>query len=249
MGLPGEAKIPVLTIVLEAGFRSISTFNKAFKMRNLLSLLFCTASLFLLAGCEREAPQPDSAAMAAASGAYRTCAACHGATGLGNRALQAPSLVNLDEDYLRRQVVNFRDGVRGRHPKDQWGQQMSDQAALLRDEASVEAVVLQIARFENEAPAPTFEADLEKGKDLYGATCGSCHGPDASGNALLNAPSLRGIDDWYLVRQYENFRDGIRGAHEEDKFGQQMLLMGQVLKSDDDIEAVSAWIASLGIDE
>ena len=31
---PEQAKIPVLTIALEAGFRSISTFNKAFKEIN-----------------------------------------------------------------------------------------------------------------------------------------------------------------------------------------------------------------------
>lgn len=217
-------------------------------MRISLKLLYLAASSLFLVGCENETSQPDSAAMAAASGAYKTCAACHGATGLGNKVLQAPALVNLDEDYLLRQVENFRNGIRGRHPKDQWGQQMSDQAALLPDEASVGAVVTQISRFEDEAPAVTFEANLEKGKGLYSATCGACHGPDASGIPSLNAPSLRGIDDWYLVRQYENFRDGIRGSNEEDKYGQQMLRMGQVLKSDEDIRAVSAWIASLGID-
>ena len=218
-------------------------------MRYTFSSALLLAFSLLLSGCGEESAQPDTAAMAAASGAYRTCAACHGATGLGNKLLQAPALVNLDEDYLRLQIDHFRDGIRGRHPKDQWGQQMSDQAALLRDEASVEAVVLQIAAFADVAPAATFEADLEKGKNLYGATCGACHGPDASGIAALNAPSLRGIDDWYLVRQYENFRDGIRGTHADDLFGQQMQRMGQVLKSDDDIRAVSAWLASLGIDD
>ncbi|HKX56754.1 MAG TPA: helix-turn-helix domain-containing protein [Xanthomonadales bacterium] len=31
MADPEQARIPVLTIALEAGFRSLSTFNKAFK--------------------------------------------------------------------------------------------------------------------------------------------------------------------------------------------------------------------------
>ena len=210
--------------------------------------LLALGLLSILVGCEKT-PQSDTAAMAAASGAYRTCAACHGATGMGNTALQAPALVNLDEDYLLRQVENFRDGIRGRHPEDRWGQQMSDQASLLKDEAAVAAVVAQIGTFEDLAPAATFEADLVRGKGLYEATCGACHGPGGEGIPALSAPSLRGIDDWYLVRQYQNFRDGIRGTHEDDEPGQQMQRMGQVLKSEQDIQSVSAWLLSLGIDD
>lgn len=211
--------------------------------------LLAAAMLTVLAGCEKQAPQPDAAAMAAASGAYKSCAACHGASGMGNKAVQAPALVNLEQDYLRRQLENFRAGIRGRHPKDQWGQQMSAQASLLNDRTAVEAVVTQIGTFENVAPAATFEADTVRGKGLYDSTCGACHGPDATGNAVLNTPSLRGIDDWYLVRQYKNFGDGIRGTHEDDEYGQQMQRMGQVLKTEEDIRSVAAWLLSLGVDE
>ena len=205
--------------------------------------------MLFLTACQPDTGEPDTAAMAASTGAYRTCAACYGATGLGNIGLQAPALVNLDADYLKRQIVHFRNGVRGRHPDDLWGQQMSDQAALLPDDAAVDAVVAQIGRFDRGAPATTLKADLQRGQSLYGSTCGACHGPDAGGNRALNAPSLRGIDDWYLARQYRNFRDGIRGMHADDVLGQQMQRMGGVLKSEEDIQAVSAWIASLGIDD
>lgn len=218
-------------------------------MNLIRSLLASLAAMSVLSACEPKTPAPDEAAVASARGAYKTCAACHGATGLGNEALQAPALVNLDKDYLARQIVNFREGVRGRHPEDRWGQQMSDQASLLADEAAVAGVVAQIGGFSDQAPPTTFEADLERGMALYGQTCGACHGPEAGGNPALEAPSLRGIDDWYLVRQYRNFRDGIRGAHENDRLGAQMARMGGVLKSDEDIRAVSAWIASLGIDD
>lgn len=219
------------------------------KGASLSRILLATALLTTLVGCEKQEPQLDAAAMAAASGAYRSCAACHGARGMGNKALQAPALVNLDEDYLRRQLNNFRAGIRGRHAKDQWGQQMYSQASLLKDETDVEAVVLQIGTFENLAPAATFEADIDRGKGLYDSTCGACHGPNAEGITLLNAPSLRGIDDWYLVRQYQNFGDGIRGTHEDDEYGQQMQRMGQVLKSEEDIRNVAAWLLSLGVDD
>ena len=69
-------------------------------------------SLFLLSACEPNS-QPDQAAMDMASGQYKTCAGCHGAQGEGNASLQAPSLVNLDSWYLKRQIENFRSGVRG----------------------------------------------------------------------------------------------------------------------------------------
>ena len=212
-------------------------------------LLACITVLAALSACDGQDARPNAAAMAAASGAYKTCAACHGATGLGNEVLQAPALVNLDQDYLERQIRHYREGVRGRHPDDRWGQQMSDQAALLADDNAISAVVAQIGEFPDAAPAVTIKADLDRGRDLDGSTCGACHGPNAEGIPVLGAPALRGIDDWYLVRQYRNFRDGIRGTHEDDTLGQQMQRMGQVLKTDQDIQAVSAWIASLDIDE
>lgn len=212
-------------------------------------VLVTAALLTVLVGCEQQGPQSDTAVMAAASGAYKTCAACHGASGQGNVILQAPALVNLDENYLHRQINNFRKGVRGRHPKDPLGQQMSDQASLLKDEAAVNAVVMQIGTFDNVAPAATFEANMDRGKGLYDATCGACHGPAGEGNTALNTPSLRGIDDWYLVRQYENFRDGIRGTHEDDEPGGQMQRMGQVVKAEEDIRSIAAWLLSLEVDD
>lgn len=218
-------------------------------MKLIFRLLSAATVLVLMSACDQKAEQPGTAAVSASSGAYRTCAACHGATGLGNKAVQAPALVNLDDWYLERQLLNYRDGIRGRHPKDRWGQQMADQASLLADEAAVSAVVAKIATFRDQVPEPTFEADLARGRDHYNMTCGACHGPDGIGNQAMNAPALRGLDDWYLVRQYENFRDGIRGTHEDDIYGQQMARMGQVLKTEDDMRDVAAWLLSLGIDE
>jgi cytochrome c oxidase subunit 2 len=126
--------------------------------------------------------------------------------------------------------------------------QMAAQAGLLPDEAAIEAVVAQIGSFDQYTPATTVKGDAARGRDFYSMTCGACHGPEAVGNEALNSPSLRGIDDWYLLRQYSNFRDGIRGSHAADAFGQQMQRMGQVLKTENDIRDVAAYLASLGID-
>jgi cytochrome c553 len=214
-------------------------------MKTIRQLAVAITTLLLLSACD-SAKQPDEAAVAAASGSYKTCAGCHGVNGEGNVTLQAPALVNLDAWYLKRQIENFRAGIRGSDPKDTWGMQMAAQAALLADPAEVDAVVAQIASFDDVVPAVTVSGDAARGKDFYSMTCGACHGPDGEGNETLNSPSLRGLDDWYLVRQYGNFRDGLRGAHAEDRYGQQMQRMSKVLKSDQDIRDVAAYLASVG---
>jgi cytochrome c553 len=40
----------------------------------------------------------------------------------------------------------------------------------------------------------------------------------------------------------------LRGTHADDLYGQQMQRMGKVLKSDQDIRDVAAYLTSLGID-
>ena len=217
-------------------------------MKSILRSLSILTVLLLLGACDRQG-EPDAAAMTASSGAYKTCAVCHGANGEGNRAMNAPALVNLEDWYLQRQLRNFQKGIRGKHAKDTWGMQMASQASLLKGDSAIDAVVAQITGFKNVAPAATIKGDAKRGKDFYNMTCGACHGPEGTGNLALNAPALRGLDDWYLVRQYENFRDGIRGSHAEDTYGQQMQRMGQVLKTEQDVRDVAAWLGSLGIDD
>jgi cytochrome c553 len=216
-------------------------------MRIIRELAVAMITMVLLSACDT-GTQSDQDAVAAASGSYKTCAGCHGANGEGNASLQAPALVNLDGWYLKRQIENFRSGIRGSNAKDTWGMQMAAQAAVLTGAPEVDAVVTQIASFANTAPAATISGDAARGKDFYSMTCGACHGPDGEGNATLNAPSLRGLDDWYVVRQYGNFRDGLRGTHADDLYGQQMQRMGKVLKSDQDIRDVAAYLTSVGID-
>ncbi len=216
-------------------------------MRTIRNLFIALVSLLLLGACEPSS-QPDQAAMDSARGNYKTCAGCHGASAEGNASLQAPALVNLDAWYLKRQIENFRSGIRGSDAKDTWGMQMAAQAAVLPDAAAIDAVVAQIGSFDNLTPATTLKGDATRGKDFYSMTCGACHGPEAVGNETLNAPALRGIDDWYLLRQYGNFRSGVRGSHADDVFGQQMQRMGKVLKTDNDIRDVTAYLSSLSID-
>ncbi|MEY3659420.1 MAG: hypothetical protein RLZZ169_245 [Pseudomonadota bacterium] len=95
------------------------------------------------------------------------------------------------------------------------------------------------------SPAALAAGDPAKGKTLY-ATCGACHGPNGEGMEALNAPKLAGQEEWYLVRQLQNFKAGIRGTNPKDTYGMQMAPMAQTLPNDQAIADVAAYIKSLG---
>jgi cytochrome c oxidase subunit 2 len=87
--------------------------------------------------------------------------------------------------------------------------------------------------------------DAERGKTLY-ATCGACHGANGEGLEALNAPKLAGQEEWYVVRQLQNFKNGIRGNNPRDTYGMQMAPMAQILVDDQAMQDVAAYIRSLG---
>jgi cytochrome c oxidase subunit 2 len=87
--------------------------------------------------------------------------------------------------------------------------------------------------------------DAERGKTLF-ATCGACHGANAEGMEALNAPKLAGQEEWYVIRQLKNFKDGIRGTNPKDTFGMQMAPMAMTLPNEQAMEDVAAYIKSLG---
>lgn len=86
--------------------------------------------------------------------------------------------------------------------------------------------------------------DPARGKTLY-ATCGACHGANAEGMEALNAPKLAGQEEWYVVRQLQNFKNGIRGNNPRDTYGMQMAPMAQTLTDDQAMQDVAAYIRSL----
>ena len=53
------------------------------------------------------------------------------------------------------------------------------------------------------------------------------------------------MTDWYLVRQLQNFRDGIRGSHPEDAYGDQMRMMADIFANDQAINDVVAYLNTL----
>jgi cytochrome c oxidase subunit 2 len=175
---------------------------------------------------------------------YAACAACHGSQAEGNPALHAPKLSGQGDWYLKRQLKYFKQGARGAHDKDVFGKMMAPMAATLADDAAIDDVVAYIRTLPDKAAPATVQGDATNGERRYVA-CSACHGSDGRGLQAMNAPGLRGMNDWYLVRQLKNFKHGIRGAHPQDLYGIQMALMAAVLKDDQSIDDLVAYINTL----
>lgn len=86
--------------------------------------------------------------------------------------------------------------------------------------------------------------DPQVGKQLY-ATCVSCHGEQGQGNQQLNAPKLAGLNAWYIIRQLEKFKNGLRGTNPDDTYGQQMRAFANTLSNRAAMADVAAYIESL----
>ena len=89
-------------------------------------------------------------------------------------------------------------------------------------------------------------AEGESGEKLF-ALCSQCHQADGGGDLLARAPSIAGLDTWYVQKQLEKFRAGIRGAHPDDYPGLRMYPMALQLVKDEDLATVAAYVGSLPV--
>ncbi len=176
---------------------------------------------------------------------YAVCSACHGANGEGNVALNAPRLAGLQGWYIRQQIAYYKSGVRGTNPGDTYGAQMAPMAATLANEQILNNVIAYIDTLPDTAAPETITGDLINGMDLYQGKCSVCHGEQGQGVWSTHAPRLAGMTDWYLKRQLEYFKNGVRGTHREDQLGYQMTHMVSALADEQAIDDVVAYINTL----
>ena len=184
---------------------------------------------------------------AAVGGAqYAVCAACHGQQAEGLVALNAPKLTGQSDWYMRRQILAYQNGHRGTHQDDVYGKQMAPMAATLADDQAIANVIAHVQSLPD-TPAPaTIDGDVANGERLY-AVCAYCHAQDGRGLQALNAPRLAGMTDWYIARQLLNFKNGVRGGHLQDYYGMQMGFMGRILRDEQAINDLVAYINTLPV--
>lgn len=175
---------------------------------------------------------------------FETCTACHGASGEGNMALNAPGIAGQSQSYLKRQLWEFKNGQRGNHEGDTPGAQMRPMAAILADSQAVADVSAYIASLPATVPPATVEGNAENGKKLYISKCGACHGGDAWGNEALYTPRLTMLGDAYIVRQVSNFQEGMRGVDEKAEYGKQMAVMAKTVTAEE-LNDIAAFVNEL----
>lgn len=174
---------------------------------------------------------------------FANCTSCHGPEGGGKRELNAPAIAGMAPWYLERQLRYFKDGTRGAHDDDPYGSQMVPFATMLDDQARRD-VAAYIASLDAESQPTSIDGRASEGSRHY-RTCGACHGPNGEGVKSTNAPRLAGLEDWYIKRQLQHFKAGIRGAHEDDLYGPQMRDMSRILVDETAIDNVVAYISTL----
>jgi cytochrome c553 len=83
-----------------------------------------------------------------------------------------------------------------------------------------------------------------RGQEVF-ETCVPCHNADGSGNPAIGAPNIAGMKEWYVERQLDKFRAGVRGMHFNDVEGMRMRPMALSLASEDDVKAVARYVETL----
>ena len=92
-------------------------------------------------------------------------------------------------------------------------------------------------------PAPD-KGSLTYSKQLYDG-CVQCHGENGEGNQDIGAPAIAGLELWYVKRQLRGFQKGYRGWHAEDLAGKRMQPMARALQTDENVDLVAAYVASM----
>lgn len=202
------------------------------------------AALVLAVAQPDSATGPDGAVIVKhgnAAGAL-ACATCHGENGIGQGPANFVRLAGLNQAYLVKQLNDFASGAR--------------ENAIMKPIASAltDAEKVAVARYFSALPAPAADLPVEEALRSRGETlahqgdwnkevpaCFRCHGEKGKG-VPPNFPAIAGQSAAYIEIQMKAWRAGTR---RNDAVG----LMATVAKklSDDDIKAVAAYMASVGV--
>ena len=176
---------------------------------------------------------------------YDACTSCHKSDGGGDVSLNVPAIAGMEGWYIKAQLDKFKLGQRAYHPDDFYGLRMRPMAGSIQDEADIETVIDYISKLPKVKASATLEGgDAQAGKAAY-AVCVACHGVDGEGNEAVGGPALAGQADWYLKRQIEHYKSGMRGSADGDATGAVMAAMSQTLTTDAAVANVIAYILTL----
>lgn len=184
---------------------------------------------------------------------FGSCMTCHGSGLKGNFATRAPALNQLPSWYIRRQLESFTSDYRGKGDSDHYSVAMYRMANSLDASTLKEAAAFVESWHISDTPVSfNLPVDLEQiqqsdyfaGKGVYETRCADCHGARGEGNEHVSAPPLAALAPWYIEKQVEKFRSGMRGMAESDIYGQIMVGATTDL-SNEDLSALNAYLTAV----
>lgn len=171
------------------------------------------------------------------------CSACHQADGSGKNVPGGeswPRLAGLGAAYIAKQLHDYQSGERSNASMMPFANMLNDQQI-----ADVAAYYASLPATQGDGGEDSDEAVLKRGQQLaergdwseYIVSCKSCHGPGSRGAGDV-FPGIAGQHAGYIEAQLQAWKAGIRKNDTQD-------LMGSIARriSDDDIQAVAAWLA------
>ena len=211
-----------------------------------LPVFLGAGALVLLTAIDAAADGRDSGKIYKSS-----CAVCHGDKGEGKTIgkNKFPAIAGLQKWYVQDQLIKFKYDGRGADYRDKEGLMMHAMVRTLKTSNSSETEIEGVAEFvsnlsmdtSNEVDgvwkvldAAALKASIERGRQIYTAEaprgCELCHGDKFQGTNKEDvtklqprAPKLSPLEDWYMLRQLQKFREGIRGGAADTKRAQQLL--------------------------
>lgn len=184
---------------------------------------------------------------------FGSCITCHGSGLKGNFATRAPALNQLPSWYVRRQLESFTSDYRGKGDSDHYSVAMYRMANSL-DPGTLDDAAAFVESWHISDKPTMFttpgnldnadQSDFLAGKGLYDTKCADCHGARGEGNEHVSAPPLAALAPWYIEKQVDKFRSGLRGADEADIYGQIMVGAATDLSSED-MSALNAYLSAV----
>ncbi|MBB3329565.1 cytochrome c553 [Halomonas campaniensis] len=175
-----------------------------------------------------------------------TCVACHQADGSGMNVPGGeswPRLAGLDADYLAKQLHDFKEGRRQNATMMPFANMLDDQqiADVAAYYSEMRVTAAQTGDVDDDLLARGEQLALRGDWDAYIVSCKSCHGPRNEGVGDT-FPGIASQHAGYIENQ-------LRAWQADERSNDPQNLMGAIAKrmSDEDIRAVSAWLASQSV--
>ena len=169
------------------------------------------------------------------------CAACHGVDGNSTMAMW-PKLAGQHEDYLERQLVLIKGGLRS-------VPEMAGIVSMLSEQDISDLSAYYTSQ--QSKPAVADPALVALGERIYRAgnaetetpACMACHGPTGAGNPLAGYPALAGQHSTYLAKMLTSFKGG--SSWGDDDASSIVMVEVSSRMTEAEIAAVSSYIQGL----